>query len=131
MPKRGEAIPAVSNQPAPSAGAAGANGGTKQPGAAGVASPLNVPVGYGSMSSPPRPTAAGHPAAAGAGAPLAVARAPTFSRGADLPPARNFADYVRRDPLKGVGIGVAAGMAMRVLLPFAARLALRRAPRRI
>jgi hypothetical protein len=37
--------------------------------------------------------------------------------------ARQTAEYLRRDPLKGVGIAIASGVLLRFLLPLSARLA--------
>ena len=55
------------------------------------------------------------------------------SRRAELPKgsfARQTAEYLRRDPLRGVGIAVASGVLLRFLLPLSARLAGKRVPRR-
>ena len=54
------------------------------------------------------------------------------SKPAELPQgsfARQTADYLRRDPLKGVGIAMASGVLLRFLLPLLA-LAGRRVQRR-
>jgi membrane protein len=109
--------------------------------------PLPAPVG-GSM---PRPAGA---ASVSTDAALAAARVPATAtnaaialastvvaalpaaapaRPADLPQgsfARQTAAYLRRDPLKGVGIAVASGILLRFLLPLSARLAGRRVQRR-
>jgi len=55
------------------------------------------------------------------------------SRRAELPKgsfARQTAEYLRRDPLRGVGIAVASGVLLRFLLPLSARIAGKRVPRR-
>jgi len=55
------------------------------------------------------------------------------SRPSELPEgslARRTADYMRREPLKGVGIALASGILLRFLLPLSARLAGRRVQRR-
>lgn len=55
------------------------------------------------------------------------------SKPAELPQgsfARQTADYLRRDPLKGVGIAMASGVLLRFLLPLSARLAGKRVQRR-
>jgi len=55
------------------------------------------------------------------------------SRPSELPEgslARRTADYMRREPLKGVGIALASGVLLRFLLPLSARLAGRRVQRR-
>jgi ElaB/YqjD/DUF883 family membrane-anchored ribosome-binding protein len=44
--------------------------------------------------------------------------------------AEQAADYVRRDPVKGVGIAVASGVAMRMAIGLAGRLLWRRLPSR-
>jgi hypothetical protein len=55
------------------------------------------------------------------------------SRPSELPEgsiARRTAEYLRRDPLKGVGIALASGVLLRFLLPLSARMAGRRVHRR-
>ena len=55
------------------------------------------------------------------------------SHPAELPQgsfARQTAEYLRRDPLKGVGIAIASGVLLRFLLPLSARLAGKRVQRR-
>jgi membrane protein len=82
----------------------------------------------------PATTAAG--ARAGTRAPARPAVVATAVRPATAPLAargsltEQAAAYVRRDPVKGVGIAVASGVAMRVAIGLAARLLLRRPPSR-
>ena len=59
-------------------------------------------------------------------APARVARPRTEARGTIT---EQTADFLRRDPLKGVGIAVVSGVLLRFLLPFTARLAARRLQR--
>jgi membrane protein len=56
-------------------------------------------------------------------APARVVRSPAEARGRIT---EQTADFLRRDPLKGVGIAVASGVLLRFLLPFTARFAARR-----